>query len=116
MSAAQRHSELNKLRSNPAQVLMIPPDELLPWPAGPLAPIAAPRDVRPPGDLSLASATKRILDGECRCPIVVLETQCSFIIVACKSEDTRGLPADPSLSAAKRLLDGRATWFAGSPR
>lgn len=49
-----------------AQVLTEPPDELVPWPAGAASAVAAPAAVRPAGDLPLASATKRILDSDCR--------------------------------------------------
>ncbi len=34
--------------------------------AGGVAPLAAPRDVRPAGDMWLASASLHVLDGECR--------------------------------------------------
>ena len=49
------------------QVLMSAPDELVPWPEKRLAPVAAPQDIVLWAELPLASACKRILDGQCRC-------------------------------------------------
>lgn len=46
---------------------MAAPDELVPWPEGAAAVVASPAATRTAGDLPLASASKRILDGECRC-------------------------------------------------
>ncbi len=42
-------------------VLDTPPELGLPWPAGPLAPLAAPLATRPQADMWLASSSKRLL-------------------------------------------------------
>jgi len=52
------------------QVLTEPPSAGLPWPGGAQQRLAGPRAVRPQEDAALASATMRILHGECRQGIV----------------------------------------------
>lgn len=50
--------------------LQAPPHPLLPWPAPPVAPLMAPRSVRPPEAGWLCSASFGLLDGELRSPAV----------------------------------------------
>ena len=62
----ERHLEDPCLPYINVQVLTEPPTAGLPWPAGAQQRLAAPRAVRPQEDAALASATMRILHGECR--------------------------------------------------